>query len=282
MGTLIFGKSGQVAQCLMQEGPGDILALGRDDADLTVSGTAAAAIEKHRPDIVINAAAYTAVDNAEEDENAARSLNADAVAEIARASQAVGATFLHISTDYVFDGTQNEPYTEDHPTNPLNFYGQSKLDGEKAAIDNHGDAIVLRTSWVFSEFGGNFVKTMLRLSEERDSLTIVGDQIGGPTSARDIARTLLAIAERKQSGPGGAGLFHYQGAPAVSWADFARAIFAAAGRDVAVTDIATSDYPTPARRPLQTVLDCSRLENTFGIAQPDWRKAMKNVIATLN
>lgn len=283
MRILLFGRNGQVARCFLEEACAahDVVALGSAEVDLMTPGGGAAAVSEYQPDVVINAAAYTAVDRAEEERDAAMRLNADAVAELAKAAKAAGAPFIHISTDYVFDGASNIHYGEDSPTNPLNVYGASKLAGERAALDENPETVIIRSSWVFSEYGGNFVKTMLRLAAERNALSVVDDQVGGPTAARDIARALMTIAEKKHRGASGDGFYHYQGAPTVSWAAFAAKIFEIAGADVNVTPIPTADYPTPAARPLRTVLDCARIERDFGIAQPDWRIALRQVIGVL-
>jgi len=201
---------------------------------------------------------------------------------MAEAAAKLSLPFLHISTDYVFDGMQEGKLSETAPANPLNQYGATKLAGENAVMQAHPDAVILRTSWVFSETGANFVKTMLRLSETRDDLNIVADQTGGPTDAADIAAALLAIAGKKHRGAPGAGLYHFQGSPTVSWAGFAEKIFELAGKPVKVSHINTEDYPTPAQRPLNTALDCARIERDFGVAQPDWRIGLRRVIAALN
>lgn len=275
---LVFGKSGQLAQDL-QRGA-DVLALGRSEADLVVPGTAQAAITRHGPSAVINAAAYTAVDKAEEDAAAADQINASAPGEMARACADLGIPFLHVSTDYVFDGSGQAPWREDDPVAPLGVYGRSKLAGEEAVRAAGGNHVILRTSWVFSSHGANFVKTMLRLSETRDALSVVSDQIGGPTPAADIAATLLEMAQQMQAGASG-GTYHYGGQPAVSWADFARAIFAQAGRNVTVTDIPSCDYPTPAQRPLNSRLDCAKLTAEFGIKPPEWEAGLALVLKEL-
>lgn len=199
MRILIFGENGQVAQCLSDKTSVShkISVKGRNEVDLTQPGAAKNAIEAFSPDAVINAAAYTAVDKAEDETETAYRLNADAVNEIAAAAHAAQASFIHVSTDYVFDGASRTAYKEDDQTNPLNVYGASKLAGEDAAIDAHPDCVILRTSWVFSEYGGNFVKTMLRLGADRETLNVVADQTGGPTYARDIAKTAIAIAGKK-------------------------------------------------------------------------------------
>lgn len=289
MRILVFGKNGQVAHALRDAAFCDaagstvtLTALGRDDADLLTAGIADAVINEQKPDVVVNAAAYTAVDKAETDKQAARRLNAEAPVEMAKAAKKVGAAFVHISTDYVFDGNTADPLAETAPVDPLNVYGASKLEGERRVIAANPGAVVLRTSWVFSEYGANFVKTMLRLAADRPKLTIVADQIGGPTPAHDIARTILTMAGQKYRGVNNAGLYHYQGAPGVSWAAFAEAVFDIAGVPVKVTPIKTIDYPTPAKRPLNTVLDCDKIERDFGISQPDWRNDLRRVITVLN
>ncbi len=281
MRMLVFGKNGQVARCLRDEaGSVDLVALGSADCDLTNPGAGAEAVRRVAPDIVVNAAGYTAVDKAETERETARRLNAEAPAELAAAARASGARFFHLSTDYVFDGSGGA-YTENAATAPLNVYGKTKRDSEIAVLAAAPDAIVMRTSWVFSEYGANFVKTMLHLGSTRDALRIVEDQIGGPTPARAIARAILAIASKLHRGAAGAGVYHYQGVPVVSWADFAQAIFEVADLNVAIRKIPTSEYPTPARRPLRTVLDCARIERDFGLSAPDWRSDLFQVVDAL-
>ncbi len=245
-----------------------LIALTRDKADLAIPGMAAEAIRRTRPDAVINAAAWTAVDKAEDNRDAAFRINADAVGEMAAAARAVGARFVHLSTDYVFAGDGAAPLDETAAVGPLNVYGASKLKGEALALENNSDTAVVRTSWVYSPHGSNFVKTMLKLAETRSELSVVADQRGGPTPASSIAAACLTIADSMQ---GPAGVYHFQGAPDATWASFAQAIFAAAKKPVKVNEIATSDYKTPARRPLLTVLNCSKILRDYGINQPDWR-----------
>ncbi|WP_425041386.1 dTDP-4-dehydrorhamnose reductase [Primorskyibacter sp. S187A] len=278
MDILVFGKTGQVATELQRQAR--VTALGRDEADLSDPTACAAAIAHRRPQVVINAAAYTAVDRAEEEEDLATCINGRSPGAMAEACRDLTIPFLHISTDYVFDGTGTAPWREGDPVAPLGAYGRSKLVGEEAVQTAGGAHAILRTSWVFSAHGANFVKTMLRLAETRDHLTVVGDQIGGPTPAADIAATLIAMARAMTEGQPG-GIFHYGGAPAVSWADFARETFAQAGRSVTVTDIPSSDYPTPAKRPLNSRLDGAALHAAFGIAPPDWRAGLAAVLADL-
>ena len=278
---LIFGTTGQVARELaLQAGPRQVMALSRTEADLSDPGTCAAHILRNQPKAVINAAAYTAVDKAEEEETLAHRINAEAPAAMAQACANFGIPFLHVSTDYVFAGTGEAPYAPDDPTDPQNAYGRTKLAGEEAVRAIGGAHAILRTSWVFSEHGTNFVKTMLRLSETRDTLKIVADQIGGPTPARGIAAALWTMCDAMLAGNPG-GTFHYTGAPKTSWKCFARETFAIAGREVAVTGIPTTDYPTPAARPLNSRLDCSSLTTEFGIKQPSWRDALDDTIKAL-
>ena len=278
MSILVFGQTGQVATELQRQAP--VTALGRAQADLTNADACAAAIHAHAPRAVINAAAYTAVDKAEDERALAHQINATAPGAIARACADLGIPFLHVSTDYVFAGDGTQPWQPNDPTAPLGVYGATKRDGEEAVIAAGGSHAILRTSWVFSAHGANFVKTMLRLSETRDALNVVGDQIGGPTPAADIAATLLHMARAMMDGQGG-GIYHYSGAPDASWARFARETFVQAGRAVTVTDIPTSDYPTPAQRPLNSRMDCSALETDFNIPRPDWAAGLSLVLKEL-
>ena len=277
---LVFGSTGQVATELRRLAP-EATFLGRDKADLTDPEACAAAIRAHDPSAVINAAAWTAVDKAEEEEATATVVNGTAPGAMARACADLGIPFVHISTDYVFEGGGTAPWAPTDPTGPLGAYGRSKLAGEQAIQAAGGTRAILRTSWVFSAHGNNFVKTMLRLSETRDALNVVGDQIGGPTPAGDIAKACLSIVEQLREDPAKTGLHHFSGAPDVSWANFARAIFDVAGRTVAVTDIPSSAYPTPAVRPANSQMNCALLETVFGISRPDWRIALAAVIKEL-
>ncbi|WP_299632623.1 dTDP-4-dehydrorhamnose reductase [uncultured Roseobacter sp.] len=279
MKVLVFGKTGQVATELARfDG---VTCLGRDQADLTDPGTCEAIIAETDADAVINAAAYTAVDKAEDDRDTAMIVNAMAPTAMAAAAAARDLPFVQISTDYVFAGGGTAPWQPENETGPLGVYGQSKLGGERGVTGAGGRHAILRTSWVFSAHGNNFAKTMLRLGAERDSLSIVGDQIGGPTPARDIAAACMTMAQALKEDATKTGTYHFSGAPDVSWADFAREIFAQADLTVDVTDIPTADYPTPATRPLNSRLDCSTTAATFGIPQPDWRAGLAAVLADL-
>ncbi|MCK8485221.1 dTDP-4-dehydrorhamnose reductase [Aliiroseovarius sp. S2029] len=278
MKILVFGKTGQVATELQRLA--DVHALDRLDADLADPDACAAIIRDVDADVVINAAAYTAVDKAEQEEDLATLVNGHAPGAMARAASAKGIPFLHVSTDYVFSGQGDTAWATDDPVAPPNAYGRSKLVGEQAVQAAGGTFAILRTSWVFSSHGANFVKTMLRLSESRDELNIVDDQIGGPTAANDIAQALLTMAHALVDGTPG-GVFHFAGAPAVSWKDFALEIFRQAGRSVAVSGIPTSDFPTPAVRPLNSRMDCSALSEAFGIRQPNWTESLAIVLEEL-
>lgn len=276
---LVFGQTGQVATELQRLCP-DALYLGRTQADLSDPGACAAAIYQHTPHAVINAAAYTAVDHAEDEEPLATTINGDAPGAMAQACAALGIPFVHISTDYVFDGKGDSPFASDHPTAPLGAYGRSKLKGEANVCAAGGAYAILRTSWVFSSHGANFVKTMLRLGAQRDSLNVVADQIGGPTPAQDIAHACLVIAQQLQVAPEKAGTYHFSGAPDTSWASFARTIMAEAGLSCQITNIPGTAYPTPAHRPSNSRMVCDSL-SIFGLSRPDWRAALKNILKDL-
>ena len=276
MKVLVFGASGQVGQELRKFN--NVVALSRSAADLTDPRSCVAHIATTNADAIINAAAYTAVDRAEEDEATATLVNSHAVGIMAQAAAQRRLPFLHISTDYVFDGHGNDPRSPSDPTAPLNAYGRSKLAGEQAIQDTGARHIILRTSWVFSAHGSNFVKTMLRLSESHDHLRVVNDQIGGPTSAADIATALMVIASQMKTTDHPGGTYHFSGTPAVSWAEFAKEIFSQVERDITVTGIPSVDYPTPAPRPLNSRLSCESLYEDFGISMPDWREGLAAVL----
>lgn len=279
MTLLAFGQTGQVAQELARLG---FTTLGREDANFSDPQACAAVIAASDATAIINAAAYTAVDRAEEEEALAHTINADAPAAMAQACAAKGVPFIHISTDYVFDGSGTTPFTPPHPTAPLGAYGRTKLAGEDAVRASGAVHAILRTSWVFSAHGANFVKTMLRLGADRPNLTIVADQIGGPTPAAAIAKACVTMAEALTRDASKSGSYHFSGAPDVSWADFARAIFAEAGLTVDVMDIPSADYPTPAARPLNSRLECATTLSTFGIDRPDWHDGLRAVLNQIN
>ena len=277
MKILVFGKTGQVARELQRQA--DVTALDRSQADLSDPAACAAIVRHTDADVIINAAAYTSVDQAESNEDLATTINAVAPTEMAKAAAARGLSFLHVSTDYVFDGSGNAPRTAEEPTAPINAYGRSKLAGEYGVAASGVTYAILRTSWVFSAHGTNFVKTMLRLGKERSALSIVNDQIGGPTPAADIAATLLKMAGQLR--PETCGTYHYAGTPDVSWKDFASEIFRQVSLSIEVSGIPTTDYPTPAKRPLNSRLDCSVMQNMFGILQPDWQAGLTKVLQDL-
>jgi dTDP-4-dehydrorhamnose reductase len=285
LSLLVFGTTGQVATELRRlAGPGlAVEALGRDRADLSDPQACAAAVAATGADVVINAAAWTAVDRAEAEEAAAHVVNAEAPGAMARAAAARGLPFLHVSTDYVFDGSGDAPRAEDAPTGPLGAYGRTKLAGERAVAEAGGPHVVLRTAWVFAGHGQNFARTMLRVGATRPRLTVVDDQRGGPTPASAIAAALVTMARAFHEERGVSGVYHFAGAPTVSWRAFAEAIFAAAPWMTApeVVPIRSEDWPTPAARPRNSALDCARIARDYGVAQPDWREALGPVLAEL-
>lgn len=286
MRALVFGETGQVARELAMTAFArgiDARFVGRAVADLTDPEACVRAIADTDVDVVINAAAYTAVDRAEDEPALAHSVNATAPGAMAVAADAKGVPFLQVSTDYVFDGAPGRAWREGDPTGPLGAYGASKLAGEEAVAGATPDHVILRTAWVFSAHGSNFVRTMLRVGRGKPEMRVVGDQRGGPTAARDIAAALWTIAAAWSEGRGVPGVFHYAGAPACTWADFAEAIFAASGwpERPSVTRIATADWPTKAVRPANSVLDCTKIAAAYGIVQPDWREGLAAVVAEL-
>lgn len=279
MAILVFGKTGQVATQLLRDQ--DVVAVGRAEADLSDPDACARLVLESKATGVINAAAYTAVDDAEENAALAHVVNADAPGAIARACAQRDLPFVHISTDYVFDGSGETPWHPGDPVNPLGVYGRSKRAGEVQVAQAGGRHAILRTSWVFSPTGRNFVRTMLALAESRNSLNIVSDQIGGPTPAADIATACLHIARALEGGASSRGIYHFSGAPDASWACFARETFAQAGLSVAVSDIASADYPQRAPRPMNSRLDCADLETDFGLKRPDWKVGLYDTLTTL-
>ena len=286
---VVIGRSGQVATELRHQRlpkGWELVVLGREQLDLAQPKAFKVILAEHEPDILINAAAYTAVDQAENEEELATLVNGTAPGRLAKAAADFGIPFLHISTDYVFDGSSRRPWTEDSAPNPINAYGRSKLAGERAVCDSAARALILRTSWVFSPFGSNFVKAMLRQAEIRQNLSVVADQHGGPTSADSIAQALIRIAKSMDEGQdrSHSGIFNFSGQPTTTWADFAEAIFDKAvgiKNKPKVSRISTEQYNTPAKRPLNSVLDCSKLARVFEIKQPDWHDGLKRTLAAL-
>jgi dTDP-4-dehydrorhamnose reductase len=289
MRIAVTGLHGQVVTSLLERGASraEILPLGRPQLDLADADSISSALEAARCDLIVNAAAYTAVDKAETDQDAAMQVNAIGAGHVANAAARLGVPLLHISTDYVFDGALGTPYREDDPTNPTGAYGRSKLEGEKLVLAAHPNSAILRTAWVYSPFGANFLKTMLRLGETRDEIGVVSDQLGNPTSALDIADAVLAIGARIVADPSPElrGVFHMTGQGEASWADFAEAIFAQAEkhgrRPVRVNRISTADYPTPAKRPANSRLDNGKLRQIYGVVLPQWRISTADCVARL-
>jgi dTDP-4-dehydrorhamnose reductase len=291
MRILVTGREGQVARSLVERGAGrgaEIVTLGRPELDLAGPADAiVSAIEAAAPEVIVSAAAYTMVDKAESEPELAFAINERGAAAVARAARKTGVPLIHLSTDYVFDGTKAAPYVEDDVPAPKGVYGASKLAGEQAVLAECDDRVVLRTAWVYSPFGSNFVKTMIRLAATRDEIGVVADQHGNPTSALDIADALLTVASELRSSDerGLRGIFHMTSAGEASWAEFAEAIFVASaeggGPAAAVKPIGTADYPTPAKRPANSRLDSSRLARVFGVRLPDWRKSVQSVVTRL-
>jgi dTDP-4-dehydrorhamnose reductase len=285
---LLTGASGQVGRSVAVLAPQsgfEFIALARDQLDIADARAVSALVQDLKPDLVINAAAYTAVDKAESEPEKAFAINRDGPMHLARACAAAGVWLLHYSTDYVFDGMRAEPYREDDPVNPLGVYGTSKQAGEEMVRLYCPRHIILRVSWVFSEYGSNFVKTMLRLGRERAELRIVRDQHGCPTSARDIARASLTVAQRMTNGGSDWGTYHFSSTPPTTWFEFSRAIFDAAMEHgysaPQLHAITTAEYPTPARRPSNSVLENTRFRDRFDVPVPHWRVELGRVIKEL-
>lgn len=288
----VTGRQGQVVQSLIERGAAlgqTIVPVGRPELDLVTGDGAAVldALRQARPDAIVSAAAHTAVDKAESEPDLAFAINATAAGHIAAAAAVLDVPLVHLSTDYVFAGDSPRPYREDDATGPTGVYGRSKLAGEAAVLAAWPNSAILRTAWVYSPFGGNFVKTMLRLAESRERLGVVADQHGNPTSALDIADGVLAVLANLAASPDPAlrGVFHMTGSGETSWAGFARAIFAESARrggpSAEVDPITTQDYPTPARRPANSRLDCGKLAAAHGVRLPDWPQSTAAVIARL-
>jgi dTDP-4-dehydrorhamnose reductase len=287
---LVIGRNGQLAQSLSERAAERGLKLAfaaRPQVDLAQPDTLRRAVAQSGAGIVINAAAHTAVDRAEDEPELAHALNAVAPGVLAETARACGARLIHLSTDYVFDGSGDRPWAETDPTNPRSVYGRTKLQGEDAVRTALPDHLILRTAWVYSPFGGNFVKTMLKVAETRERLTVVADQIGNPTSALDIADGILAAIASWSDNPslGIGGTFHLAGTGSTSWAGFAREIFAQSsargGPAAEVADIATADWPAKAPRPLNSRLCSDRFERTFGYRAPRWQESLAAVLGRL-
>lgn len=290
MKILVTGANGQVGFCLAQQLANtvwDYLALTREELDITDLGAVKKLVDSYKPNIIINAAAYTAVDKAESDIDAANAINCIGAGNLAQAANSIGAAIFHVSTDYVFAGDAATPYCETDFVAPQGVYGQTKLSGEQLVAEKNAQHIILRTAWVFGEHGNNFVKTMIRLGRDRDQLGVVADQFGAPTYAGDIANTLLKLAQQYEQKKSLAwGVYHYSGSPQVSWYEFAQEIFTVADAQniyakpsPVLKPIATSDYPTPAKRPANSRLNCEKIQQEFGAELSDWKFALKNIKA---
>ena len=291
MRMLVTGREGQVVRSLLERGPFtdiEIAALGRPDLDLGGSeDSIASTIQAAAPDVIVSAAAYTFVDKAESEPDLAYAVNERGPASIARTARKLGIPVIHLSTDYVFDGMHAQPYAESDPTAPTGVYGASKLAGEKAVAATLADTAILRTAWVYSPFGANFVKTMLRLATDRDEIAVVADQRGNPTNALDIADGVIRVAENLASSndPSQRGIFHMTADGDASWAEFAESIFeasaAAGGPTARVRRIATAEYPTAAQRPANSRLNAARLEQAHGVRLRPWRESLTQVVERL-
>lgn len=281
--VLVFGGKGQLAQCIKKlDGNFPVLNLvylSSQEADITDQQAMEAVFEQYTPSVVVNCAAYTAVDLAEDEEEKAQQINTHGPAIVAKLCEQYACRLIHISTDFVFAGNKALPLREDDGTEPLSVYGRTKLAGEKEIIKNTKDYIILRTSWLYSEFGGNFVKTMLRLGRERDRLGVVSDQIGTPTYAMDLARVILLLAEEAHPE---VGVYHYSNEGVASWYDFAHAVFKQAALSVALHPLASAEFPTKAIRPAFSVLDKRKIKDTFNIEIPHWQDSLAECLTTIN
>lgn len=290
MRVLVLGSKGQLGRCLYDQlvkTDYEVFYASRSDFDIGDFSSLDENISLLKPNVVINASAYTAVDKAECEQQLADLINHRAVAKVANVCKALNAWFIHISTDYVFDGANTRPYNEDDRTNPQSIYGESKLKGELSIVRSGCNHIIIRTAWVFSEYGNNFLKTMLRLGAEREELSVVGDQIGCPTYAQDIAKAVVLILPRLGSKTLSSGIFHYCGDQPCSWYEFAQAIFVEAHAlglktPRRINSIGTKEYPTLAVRPAHSVLDCSKVGLTFDIGRSNWRNGIMEVMYKLH
>ncbi|QHQ25101.1 dTDP-4-dehydrorhamnose reductase [Pectobacterium parvum] len=281
MKILLTGANGQLGRCFQDRLPAEweILATDAAELDITDLQNVEQAVKAFQPDAIVNAAAYTAVDKAESEPELAEKINVTGPENLAIAASKQNIRLVHVSTDYVFDGNATEPYREDSETNPLSVYGKTKLAGEQAVAKASSEAIIIRTAWVFSEYGNNFVKTMLRLAKERDTLSVVNDQRGCPTYAGDLAQAIISLLEKNAEG----GIYHYCGDEEVSWYEFANTIFEMAKQQgiidkaLQTTAITTEQYPTPAYRPQYSSLSCDKIKG-LDITLSDWKRALKKTI----
>lgn len=291
MRVLVTGQNGQVVSAIREIGAlsgHNILTVGRPEFDLQNPESVQSVIEQAAPDVVVSAAAYTAVDKAEDEPELAYAINARGAEAVAQAARQLNVPLIHLSTDYIFDGQLDRPYVETDQSGPTGVYGASKLAGEQAILECYQEnSVILRVAWVYSPFGNNFVKTMLRLAGDRDEVSVVADQIGNPTSALDIAAAVLRVADTltQDGAPHLRGVFHMTGQGEASWAGFSEAIFALSaqrrGPSATVKPISTADYPTRAKRPQNSRLDCSHLERVHGVILPHWAESVAVVISKL-
>jgi len=280
--TLVFGATGQLGSCLQflseQQKINSIIYLSEEEADILDNDLLKSVFEKYKPAYCINCAAYTAVDKAEDEIDLARRINKDGAANLAKLCGEFGTTFIHVSTDFVFEGNAPKLLSEDDIAQPINIYGLTKLEGEQVIPGLSSKHYILRTSWLYSEYGNNFVKTMLKLGKEREQLGIIADQIGTPTYAIDLAATILHIIKNDNQQHG---IYHYSNEGVTSWFDFAKAIFDLGGVSVKALPIKSSEYVTKATRPAFSVMDKSKIKNTFGIEIPYWRESLEVCIERL-
>lgn len=278
---LVTGKNGQLGselQSIAADHPAyEFVFADSQELDISDKNTVDEYFDRYNPAVCINAAAYTAVDKAETEKERAIAVNSTAVGFLAEASRKHNTRLIHVSTDYVFNGEASEPYKEDHPVSPVNFYGETKLKGEDAAIANNPSSIIVRTSWVYSTYGNNFVKTMIRLMKERESINVVMDQIGSPTYAADLAAALMHIATSESSH---CGIYHFSNSGEISWFHFASAIKELIGSKCLVNPIPTSGFPTPAKRPNYSVLGKEKIRADFGLELKDWRESLEACISS--
>ncbi len=280
---LVSGKNGQLGKELQDVASSnenfEFIFFDREELDIADATSLKKSFQKYSPSFFINCAAYTAVDKAETEKEKAYQINAEAVGNIAKLCDQFNTKLIHISTDYVFDGKATKPYKEDDKTNPVNYYGYTKLKGEELALQNNPNTIIIRTSWVYSKYGNNFVKTMLRLMNERKEINVVNDQLGSPTYAKDLAEAIISTVSGQQSTVNG--IFHFSNEGIISWYDFALAIKEIKQFNCAVNPIPTTSYPTPAKRPAYSVFDKAKIVNTFNIQLKDWKESLASCLNQL-
>jgi dTDP-4-dehydrorhamnose reductase len=289
MKILVTGKNGQLGKSIHKivtnnEQTDEFVFVGREELDLNSTDSITSYFNHNNFDIIINCAAHTAVDKAEEEAVLANQINHLAVAQLAQIAKMQQAKLIHVSTDYVFDGESDKPYTEADATSPINIYGKTKLAGEQTLKEiMPTDAIIIRTSWVYSEYGNNFVKTMLRLGKQRDELSVVGDQIGSPTYATDLANAILGTMQNKAFKEVGqeTQVYHYSNAGEISWYEFAKEIFELESIPCVINPITTDQYPTPAKRPKNTLMGKDKITETFGVNTPDWTESIQACIKNI-